>query len=154
MKHTNYHNPIRSLTGTALTLVLLTLRAAGADPLDTWILRNPLPTPNNFQCVAYLNGRFLAGGDYDTIVSSPDGIHWSLCNTGTNSTQGTYNPHTSVKSITYGNGVSSRRTQTWTSLHPLMARTGSGTLLAIRASSSQPALVAVNSSAVLGAGRF
>jgi len=52
------------------------------DPLDTWIWRNPLPTGNHLYSAAYLNGRFFAGGRFNTIISSLDGTNWASGNTG------------------------------------------------------------------------
>jgi pimeloyl-ACP methyl ester carboxylesterase len=74
----------QSLQCTLICILLLAGRCWGADPLDTWTWRNPLPTGNGLRSVFYANGRFLAGGDRGTILISPDGINWSSSNSGTN----------------------------------------------------------------------
>jgi len=42
-----------------------------------WRWRNPLPTGNGLTRVAYLNGRFLAGGLRGTLLTSTDGVNWA-----------------------------------------------------------------------------
>src|SRR5438093_1272020 len=76
---------------TVLWLLLLT-HLSRADPLDTWILRNPLPTGNRLHSITHGNGQFVAvGGGYDsasseynsTIVTSADGVNWVQRQAGT-----------------------------------------------------------------------
>jgi hypothetical protein len=63
----------------SILLALLDFAQAGqAGPLDTWAWRNPLPTGNNLSSVAYGNGLFAAVGDSGTIVTSADGLNWTL----------------------------------------------------------------------------
>src|SRR5437763_5481011 len=53
-------------------LTLLIFTVGRADPLDTWAWRNPLPTGNHLNGVAYRNGLFVAVGDVGTILTSAD----------------------------------------------------------------------------------
>jgi hypothetical protein len=58
--------------------LLLLTQLAHSGPLDTWTWRNPLPTGNALRSVTFGNGSFVAVGDSGTIVSSSDGIKWTL----------------------------------------------------------------------------
>ena len=49
-----------------------------AGALDNWVLRNPLPTPQNLNGIAFGNGLFIAAGDLGTVLRSPDGVHWDV----------------------------------------------------------------------------
>jgi hypothetical protein len=48
-----------------------------ADPLDQWHWRNPLPQGHAIRGMTYDNGLFVAVGDRDTILTSPDGTNWT-----------------------------------------------------------------------------
>ena len=59
------------------------LKVLAADPLETWELRNPLPTPNPIRDIAYGNGLWVGVGDSGTVITSPDdGTTWALQNAG------------------------------------------------------------------------
>jgi hypothetical protein len=65
-------------------LILLSLIQTGlGGPLDTWGWRPPLPTGNALWSIAYGDGQFVAVGDLGTIVTSPDGLNWTLRPSGT-----------------------------------------------------------------------
>lgn len=90
-----------------------TARAVG-DPLGFWHWKNPLPHGNQINGLAYGNNRFVAVGDYGTILISDDGATWepvSVSNIKTSSgvaivptdvKSGAYWLH--LKGITYGSG--------------------------------------------------
>jgi len=44
------------------TALLIITEIGRADPLDSWTWRNPLPTGNNLNRIAYGNGQFVAVG--------------------------------------------------------------------------------------------
>jgi Immunoglobulin I-set domain len=49
-----------------------------ADPLNTWTLRSPLPTPNPLRDIVYTNGLWVAVGDSGTVLTSSDeGQTWT-----------------------------------------------------------------------------
>lgn len=52
---------------------------AGTDPLETWHVRQPpvFPTTEEFEGVAYGNGRWVIVGANGSILSSADGVEWS-----------------------------------------------------------------------------
>lgn len=54
-----------------------------ADPLDNWHGRNPAPTGNDLNQVTYGNNIFVAVGASGTIITSADGITWTVRNSGT-----------------------------------------------------------------------
>ena len=63
--------------------LLLFTEIVRADPLDTWTWRNPLPTGDDLNGIAYGNGQFVAvgGGNamglYEiTILTSSNGVSW------------------------------------------------------------------------------
>ncbi len=74
--------------------ILLVLSASGADPLDQWAWRNPLPTGSALRRIAYGNNQFVAVGAYGTIVTSPDGLAWTSHTLGTDH---------DLQAITYAN---------------------------------------------------
>ena len=75
------------------------IAAFAADPLDTWTLRNPAPTPNNLRAIASGNGILAAVGPSGTIVTSADGG-----DTWTERDSGSTNLNLNLTSIAYGNG--------------------------------------------------
>ena len=66
------------------------------DPLDKWHWRNPLPTGNSLQDVAYGNSIYVAVGDKGTILTSEDGDSW------VSQDSGVYND---LRGIVYGEGI-------------------------------------------------
>jgi hypothetical protein len=54
----------------------------GADPLDQWQWRNPLPSANPLCEVTYGNGLFVAVGNGEAVMTSPDGIEWTTQHSG------------------------------------------------------------------------
>ena len=77
------------------------------DPLDQWKWRNPLPQGADLNDVCYANGQFVAvGGGYDLVLTSPDGIRWTM----QHSADGNYDLtagdkyNSPLSSIAYGNG--------------------------------------------------
>jgi hypothetical protein len=50
---------------------------------SNWVLRNPLPTINSLNSIAYLDGRIFAVGSDGTIIFSDDGIAWTVAESGT-----------------------------------------------------------------------
>ena len=53
--------------------------ANAADPLDTWTVRNPSPTPNDLRAVTTGNGLVVAVGTAGTVVTSADaGDTWTV----------------------------------------------------------------------------
>lgn len=54
-----------------------------ASPFEVWHSRSPTPTQHNLNAVAYSDGKFVAVGTFGTVVTSPNGIDWSLQSSGT-----------------------------------------------------------------------
>src|SRR3990172_6372447 len=78
-----------------LTLISISLPCpSGADSLDRWHGRNPLPYGNPLYAVAYGNGLFVAAGSFGTILTSPDGMTW---------TQRVYETTDDLLGVAYGN---------------------------------------------------
>jgi len=69
---------------------------AQAGPLDNWHVLYPTETANTINAICGGGGRFVAVGDYGTILSSPNGKNWSGVNTGIVA---------SLWGVTYGNGL-------------------------------------------------
>ncbi|OPY70507.1 MAG: hypothetical protein A4E57_00510 [Syntrophorhabdaceae bacterium PtaU1.Bin034] len=90
----------RSLIAFALLLAgafaFLTGAFASADPLDTWYWRNPLPQGNQLNGVDFVNGNFIASGAVGTIMTSKNGIDWTIRNSGTRA---------ALYSATFGKGL-------------------------------------------------
>lgn len=61
-----------------------------------WELTSPLPTRNSYKDVVYGNGKYVAVGEYGTIVTSEDGTGWQKQNVDTFHT---------LWGIAYGNGI-------------------------------------------------
>lgn len=69
-----------------------------ADPLDGWHVRNPvLPhvQNNDLSGMAYGNGTFVATGAYGTILTSKDGISWTVKKLS----------YGSISGVTFGEGI-------------------------------------------------
>ncbi len=62
-----------------VVLELFISPALAADPLATWHVRqSPIaPTTEDFEGVAYGNGRWVIVGGKGTLLSSPDGVQWT-----------------------------------------------------------------------------
>ena len=60
-----------------ISLALIGEICLGADPLVTWVWRNPLPDGNLLNGIIYANGQFIAVGSEGTIITSTDGTGWS-----------------------------------------------------------------------------
>jgi hypothetical protein len=73
----------RRVCAAALMMISLcsqqVVEASPQDPLDTWHIRQPptFPTEEQFEGVAYGNGRWVIVGGDGTILSSPDGVEWT-----------------------------------------------------------------------------
>jgi hypothetical protein len=78
-----------------LFAVFVLAQTGWADPLDTWTWRNPLPTGDALNSVAYGSGLFVAVGDAATIVTSAEGVNWTLRREGGDNV---------LSGIAYGNG--------------------------------------------------
>jgi hypothetical protein len=79
---------------TLLTVLPLT-QIAWADALDTWTWRNPVPTGNALEAVAFVDGQFMAVGSTSTVLTSIDGITWLQHHTGGDA---------DFYAVTYGSG--------------------------------------------------
>ncbi len=77
----------------AATLYCLTLHA---DALSQWRWIAPAPTGNNLNAVAFAKGLFVAGGEFGTVLTSPDGQSWEPQFSG-------IEQH--ITAIAYGNGT-------------------------------------------------
>src|SRR2546422_3846010 len=86
---------MNALKFSAVLALLILTEVGRAGPLDTWTWRNPLPTGNDLNGIAYGNGQFVAVGAADTIVTSADGVDWVLRQSGTTDW---------LSDIAYGNG--------------------------------------------------
>jgi hypothetical protein len=80
---------------TALSLLFATA-ALAADPLGQWHWRNPLPTANAIGGLTFANGQFMAVDDGGEILSSPDGLNWTI---------GTCGQVCDLLGIGFGNGA-------------------------------------------------
>ena len=81
----------------ALLLTLAAYNASGSSGSGvgaTWTLR--VPGINNLNGVAYGNGTFVAVGSNGTILTSRDGVSWTVRTSGTANT---------LYDVTYGNGL-------------------------------------------------
>jgi hypothetical protein len=69
---------------------------AASDPLDTWHMRQPLFDGVSLRGVAYGNSIFTAVAYYGEVVTSSDGVTWTLGNTGKS---------VHLNDITFGNSI-------------------------------------------------
>jgi photosystem II stability/assembly factor-like uncharacterized protein len=76
---------IKSLRNCLLAGALLaTLQTALADsPFGHWHPRESMAQGNTLYAIVYGHGRFVAVGGNGTIVTSPDGVIWTRCDSGT-----------------------------------------------------------------------
>ena len=85
MSTTNNNPPMKRLFCLLLvTPLLLQTSVLAADPLDQWYWRNPLPTGNEITDVIYANGLFRAVDSGGEILTSSDGVDWTIRNCGYN----------------------------------------------------------------------
>ena len=67
-----------------LSLIILLLigfffsNFSDAEPLNNWHWRNPLPQGNPLKSIIYANNMFVSVGTEGTIITSPDGINWTI----------------------------------------------------------------------------
>lgn len=61
-----------------------------------WQWANPLPQGNTLNSVTYANCLWVAVGDFGAIITSPDGVNWSVRNSGVT---------TDLKDSAWGNGT-------------------------------------------------
>ena len=64
-------------------LIFLPYVSMADSPLDHWHWRSPLPQGNNLWGVTYGNSIFVAVGDGGTILTSTDGVNWTIRTSGT-----------------------------------------------------------------------
>ena len=73
-----------SLVSFKIAVVLLIAFAEMCFGQSTWKLINPisqpLPDGQSFNSVIYGSGKFVVTGDYDTVLTSPDGTTWTEIN--------------------------------------------------------------------------
>ncbi len=94
-------DPFRKMKFFAFPLLILPLIAcftgtptfAATEPYWNW--RNPTPQGNDYQDVAYGDGRFVAVGKVGTITTSTEGLIWTGAASGVNH---------DISTIAYGNG--------------------------------------------------
>ncbi len=67
-----------------------------ADPLDLWHWRNPTPTGNRLFGVAANTERYVAVGEFGTILVSDDASSWRVVESGTG---------TSLQAVAWGSGL-------------------------------------------------
>jgi hypothetical protein len=63
-------NAVGSGTSTAATLVV--------TPLPNFVWRNPVPEGGTLNAVTFANGKFMAAGLGSRVLTSTDGVNWSL----------------------------------------------------------------------------
>ena len=89
---------LSSIVGPALVVAALCLTGPPARAQQcgvNWAAVSNVPTGNYLRAVAYQGGQFVAAGDKGTILTSPDGLAWSLRPTSASDT---------LFGIAYGNG--------------------------------------------------
>lgn len=83
-----------------VSLALASLVGSATSPAqaiyEQMVVRSPLPTPNHLTQLRHAAGRFLALGEYGTVISSDDGVSWTSHATGYSR---------SISDIAFGNGV-------------------------------------------------
>ena len=84
------------LWGFAFCLLLLFSSLLHADPLDNWQWRSPLPQGNKLNAAALGGDTIVAVGDMGTVITSQDGINWTVRPTPTSH---------NLTGVSYGNGT-------------------------------------------------
>jgi hypothetical protein len=69
---------VASNSAGVLTSEVAQLTVTPAGPLDRWLRRNPQPLGYNLLAVAEGNNTLVAVGDRGSILTSPDGAHWTV----------------------------------------------------------------------------
>lgn len=113
-------NMIKRTIALLLTVVLIVGTYPGlifAASSGGWNYIAPLPTNKTLQSVVYGNGLYVAVGDYETIVTSNDGVVWTkrVSSSYTTYYGVTYNNGTFVVVGTSGNIMTSTDGVNWTS---------------------------------------
>ncbi len=95
----------KKILGYALLLVLSLFAVVSgsvqADPLDNWHWKNPIPQGNALRGVSFGSNKFVAVGDYGTILTSTDlGINW---NNRTALNDGSAGTRENLRAIAFGN---------------------------------------------------
>src|SRR5580704_9104121 len=64
----------------AISLIVVSFAAleCGADALDHWHWRNPLPSGNTLNGVAFGNGTFVTVGNVGALLTSTNGTNWTV----------------------------------------------------------------------------
>lgn len=70
--------------------------AAAPGSTQVWQWANPYPLSNSLQGVVFGGGQFVAVGEYGTILTSPDGIDWTVRESGIRET---------LDGVAYGGGL-------------------------------------------------
>ena len=74
---------MKTLVPPAFVGLLSSVTILAADPLETWELRSPKPTPNPIRDIAFGNGLWVGVGDSGTVITSTDdGQSWALQDAG------------------------------------------------------------------------
>ncbi len=80
-----------------LSAVLLSsVSILGADDLDVWRWRNPVPTANSLFAAGFGANRFVVAGELGTAATSVDGLEWITANTGVTNT---------LNAVTFGSNL-------------------------------------------------
>ena len=66
----------------ALIISIFSPGYSNANPLENWHWRNPLPQGNALNSVTYGNGTYVAVGQSDRILTSPNGLAWTAVGLG------------------------------------------------------------------------
>jgi hypothetical protein len=72
-----------TIAGADVTNVAVNCFDSGTPTTSDWKWANPLPQGNDLTDVAWGNGRYVAVGLYGTVLTSDDGLSWSVGDIGT-----------------------------------------------------------------------
>ncbi len=72
-----------SLIALVLPNWLFVSAAAQSQPGEEWAWSNPLPQGHNLNSIVWSGDKFVAVGDYGTILTSHNGVSWTVCESGT-----------------------------------------------------------------------
>lgn len=94
-------NFLKFILALVISLVTFVTGNVQADPLDNWHWKNPIPQGNALRGVTFGSNKFVAVGDYGTILTSTDlGINW---NNRTALNSGSAGTRDNLRAITFGN---------------------------------------------------